>query len=101
MDLVKQFISAAKGRGQTVVLPEGSDARVIAAARRLVDEQIAEPIVLGMPEEIDQAAKQAGVETRGLRLVNQCESESFDSYMAAYVVERCPNESVAKRMVAR
>ena len=47
MDLVEQFISKAKGRGQTVVLPEGADSRVVAAARRLVDEQIAVPIVLG------------------------------------------------------
>lgn len=101
MDLVTQLISAAKGSDYTVVLPEGSDPRVIAAARRLVDEQIAEPIVLGTPEEIEQAAKQAGVETRGLRIVNPAESESFDRYTAAYAAERGLKESVAKRMVAR
>lgn len=101
MDLVKKFIEMAKGRGQTVVLPEGSDSRVIAAARRLVDEQIAEPIVLGTPDEISQAASQAGVETRGIRTVNPAESESFDRYGAAYASERGLKESVAKRMVGR
>jgi phosphate acetyltransferase len=101
MDLVKQFISAAKGRGQTVVLPEGSDSRVIAAARRLVDEQIAEPIVLGTPEEIDQAATKAGVSTSGLRTANPSESESFGAYTAAYAADRGLKESVARRMVAR
>jgi len=101
MDLVKHFISTAKGRGQTVVLPEGPDARVIAAARRLVDEQIAAPIVLGSPAEIDQAASQAGVSLDGVRTMNPAEAESFPSYTAAYAADRGLKESVAKRMVAR
>jgi phosphate acetyltransferase len=101
MDLVKQFVSAAKGRNQTVVLPEGSDARVITAARRLVDEQIAEPIVLGTPDEIDRAKTQAGVSVNGMRIVNPSESDSFESYVAAYASQRGLKESVAKRMVAR
>ncbi len=101
MDLVKHFISTAKGRSQSVVLPEGSDARVIAAARRLVDEQIAEPIVLGTPQEIDKAAAQAGVSATGLRTANPADAESFDSYASAYALERRLNERVAKRMVAR
>ena len=75
MDLVEQFISQAKGRGQTVVLPEGGDSRVIAAARRLVDQQIAVPIVLGTPEEIGEAAAKAEVAIDGVRTVNPAESE--------------------------
>lgn len=101
MDLIQQFISSSKGRRQTVVLPEGSDGRVIAAARRLVDEQIAEPIVLGTPQEIDQAASQAGVSANGIRTVNPAEAETFDSYAAAYASDRGLKESVAKRMVGR
>lgn len=101
MDLVKHFISAAKGRGQTVVLPEGSDARVIAAARRLVDDQIAEPIVLGAPAEIEQAATQAGVPLRGLRTVDPSNGDQFAKYTAAYATARGLKESVARRMVAR
>lgn len=101
MDLVKQFVSQAKGRGQTVVLPEGADARVIAAARRLVDEQIAEPIVLGTREEIDQAAAKAEVSVEGVRILNPSESGSLDSYVSAYASQRKLNEKVAKRMVAR
>src|SRR5437762_14261348 len=101
MDLVKQFISDAKGRGQTVVLPEGTDSRVLAAARRLVDEQIADPIVLGTPEDIESAAAQAGILVTGLRTVNPSMSKSFDSYVAAYAASRGLKESVAKRMVAR
>jgi phosphate acetyltransferase len=101
MDLVKQFIGAAKGRGQTVVLPEGADSRVVAAARRLVDEQIAEPIILGTPAEIEQAAGQAGVSIAGVRVVDPAASDAFAKYTSAYAADRGLKESVAKRMVAR
>lgn len=91
----------AKGGDHTVVLPEGSDPRVIAAARRLVEEQIARPIVLGCPEEIAQAAAQAGVALGDTRTIDPSEAEELDSYTAAYAAERGLNERVARRMVAR
>ena len=52
MDLVQQFIAAARTRSLTVVLPEGNDERVVLAARRLKDQSIAQPIILGKSEEI-------------------------------------------------
>jgi phosphate acetyltransferase len=101
MDLFQQFISTAKGHGQTVVLPEGTDSRVVTAARRLVDKQIAVPIVLGTPEEIDEAAAKAEVATDGLRTVNPAESSFLDSYVRAYAAQRKLNEKVARRMIVR
>ena len=100
-DLISQFMAAAKGRGHTVVLPEGSDPRVAAAARRIADEQIAEPIVLGAPEEIEQAAVEAGVALGGVRKINPAEADQLAGYTAAYAAERGLKESVAKRMVVR
>jgi phosphate acetyltransferase len=101
MDLIERFMAAVKGGGCTVVLPEGSDCRVIQAARRLVDDQIARPIVLGTAEEIDQAAKQAGVALVGVRTIHPLEADSFEAYASAYAADRGLNERVARRMVAR
>ena len=50
MDVISSFKEKVKGRKFKVVLPEGQDERIILAARRLKDEGIAEPIVLGKPE---------------------------------------------------
>lgn len=66
MDVIEQFESEAKGRGGAVVLPEGCDRRVLRAARRLADENLALPIVLGAPEEIAQAALEAGIKLDGI-----------------------------------
>ena len=39
-----------RGRGLRVVFPEGGDARIAAAAQRLRDEKLAEPILLDTPQ---------------------------------------------------
>jgi phosphate acetyltransferase len=100
-DLISGFLTAAKGRGRTVVLPEGGDARVIAAARRIADDQVAIPTILGAPDEIGQATKEAGVSLQGVRTIDPADAKELDAYTAAYAAERGLKEGVAKRMVAR
>ena len=46
MDIIKRLTIAAKARYGTLVLPEGDDPRIVAAARRLDDEGIARVVVL-------------------------------------------------------
>ena len=101
MDLIAHFMKQSKGRGSTVVLPEGGDARVTAAARRIADEQIAVPIVLGTQQEIDQAADEAGVALDGIRTIDPTEAKELEPYTSAYAAERGLKEGVAKRMVTR
>ncbi len=50
MNVLEICLAQIRGRGMRVVFPEGTDARIIAAARRLRDEGIAEPILLEHPE---------------------------------------------------
>ncbi|HLW11864.1 MAG TPA: phosphate acyltransferase [Casimicrobiaceae bacterium] len=47
MDVLAEARARIRGRGLKAVLPEGTDDRIVAAARRLRDEGLAEPIVLG------------------------------------------------------
>ncbi len=61
MDLLKQICAKAKGSGRTVVLPEGQDPRVIKAANLAVQENVAQIIVLGTPEEIVFSENAAGM----------------------------------------
>jgi phosphate acetyltransferase len=46
IDVLASARARIRGRGLTVVLPEGNDERIVAAARRLRDERLAEPVVL-------------------------------------------------------
>jgi phosphate acetyltransferase len=61
MGIVERVIEGLRGSERTVVLPEGDDQRILRAARRLADEAIARPIVLGSLQAVEAAAREADV----------------------------------------
>ena len=100
MDILKTFIEKVKGRKLSVVLPEGKDERIILAARRLKDEDIAEPIVLGKDEQIKAAVEKSGVSLDGIKVINPKESDRVDAYVARYIEGRDDiSAGVARRMI--
>jgi phosphate acetyltransferase len=54
MNVLESCRAQIRGRGMRVVFPEGTDARIIAAAQRLRDENLAEPILLVDPQSSDR-----------------------------------------------
>ncbi len=91
MDMVQDFFATARKRRLTVVLPEGEDVRILAAARRLKDEGLAEPIIL-------DAARDAGVDLDGLTLIDPKTNARLASYGAAAAAGR---EKMTPAMGAR
>ena len=79
--LAKPHGSASRSAAMTadlprLVLPEGADARIVAAARRLRDEAVACPVLLGAPDAADEAAvAQAMAETECSALATRRLSE--------------------------
>ncbi|MHA1154226.1 MAG: phosphate acyltransferase, partial [Alphaproteobacteria bacterium] len=101
MDPIAGFIAAAKANPQTVVLPEGAEPRVIAAARRLADEGVARPVLLGAREELTAAAGRAGGSLDGLETVDPDESADLDRYAEAYAAARGKAGAKVARRLAR
>ena len=102
MDIIGSFKEKARGKNLSVVLPEGRDERIIQAARRLKDEDIAQPIVLGKPEQIEAAIEKAGVDLDGVRTINPKESDKLDFYAERYSRQRDGiYTAVAKRIVVK
>lgn len=98
---MQNFVDRVRGRGLRVVLPEGSDERVVAAARRLLDERIAHPIVLGPSEAVRAAAEQAGVSLDGVELVDPLSDARLETFTALYTERRGLSEAVSRRLVKR
>jgi phosphate acetyltransferase len=84
MDIISSFRERARGRDLSVVLPEGRDERIVQAARRLKDERIARPIVLGKPEQIEAAIEKAGVNVDGIETIDPKTSGKLDVYAERY-----------------
>lgn len=102
MDIIGTFKTRAQGRNLSVVLPEGRDERVILAARRLREEAIAEPIVLGTPQEIEVAVARAGAALDGIRTIDPLTSERLDAYARRYSLRRMGiTPEVARRIVRK
>ena len=60
MSVLEDCFARIRGRGLRVVMPEAHDERIVAAARRLRDEGLAEPILLDgslSPERVDAYAQ--------------------------------------------
>ena len=60
METMSRFFTAVRGRGLSVVLPEGEEPRILQAARRVVDETLARPILLGAPQAVAARAREVG-----------------------------------------
>ena len=102
MDLIEQLIERAKSRPRSVVLPEGEDPRITLAARRLRDEGIARPVLVGERAALEAAAASAGVALDSIESVSPRTSDALDAYASLYVEGRPKaNERVAKRLLAR
>jgi phosphate acetyltransferase len=102
MDTVSCFKEKISGRGLSVVFPEGGDERIIQAVRRLKNEGIARPLVLGKPEQIEAAIKKAGVNFDGIETIDPGASDKLDAYVEKYIEGRDDiSAAVAKRMVIK
>jgi phosphate acetyltransferase len=102
MDLLEVFSKRIQGQNLSLVLPEGHDERIILATRRLCDSGLAQPVVLGKPEQIDIAAAKAGVALDEITIVAPKESERIEEYTQQYLSGReYLSAAIAKRMVSK
>ena len=71
MSGILQFIKdRARAQRQRIVLPEGGDLRILRAADLITAERLADVILLGKPDEIRSAAKQAAVDLASVTLID-------------------------------
>ncbi|MBD7895184.1 phosphate acetyltransferase [Limosilactobacillus sp. Sa3CUN2] len=87
MDLFDEIAAKIKGKGKTIVFPEGADKRIVGAAIRLKNDGLVEPILLGTEEEIKTTARQNNLDSDGLRIIDPAtypksdKQEMFDALL--------------------
>jgi phosphate acetyltransferase len=63
-----------------IVFPEGTEPRVLQAARQFFSLRLGVPILLGDPARIKETAASLSVSLEGIRLINPAESEDLDNF---------------------
>ncbi len=81
-----------------MVYAEGAEPRILAAARRVVDEELAAVTLLGDLAEITGAAEKLGIVLRGFDIVDPASNERLEHYAGLYSRGR---EQVSHGMVLR
>lgn len=102
MSLLDRLFEAARRKRAKVVLPEGDDARILAAARRLLEERIATPILLGEKAAIARAAENANIDLGGIELADPASDERVADYGAICASMRgMMTEAMGARLMAK
>jgi phosphate acetyltransferase len=100
--IIEELRQRARRRPRRVVLPEAGDARVAAAARRLLDEGIATPVLVGDAPTLASACAAAGVSEAGMQRIPAGAAERLDDYVALYLGNRPrARVAVARRAASR
>jgi phosphate acetyltransferase len=88
MDRLEEFKAAARKAGHRIVLPEGEDARIIAAAEIILRDGIGFPVLLGDPAIIVRQAEAAHVSLAGIEIVDPAASAKLSAFAGRLARER-------------
>lgn len=77
-----------QGKGISIVLPEGTDERILGAAERLAKEELVKPILVGNKEEISAKAASMNLTLAGVDIYDPATYEEMDAMVASFVERR-------------
>jgi phosphate acetyltransferase len=84
MSLLAQIREKAAVKGKTIVLPEGTEERTLQAIKGIIDNKIANPILLGDESEIKGKAAKIGADISGAEIINPATAAFKDDFVQAF-----------------
>jgi len=88
MGLLDKLRERARAERQRIVFPEGKDERIVEAACRLVERELAYPIVLGSKDSIEAMARKRGWSLDGVQIIEPARSDWLPSFVDFYFERR-------------
>ncbi|THB62537.1 MAG: phosphate acetyltransferase, partial [Spirochaetaceae bacterium] len=83
MSFIENMHQKAKEFQGSLVLPEGTEPRTIAAAQQIIDKGLARSVYLIGPEaEVNAAANKAGVSLKGVEIIDPSSYPKIKDYAA-------------------
>lgn len=85
MNVSKEIRMRAKKHKKTIVFPEGEELRIIQATQIIINESIANPVLLGKKDNIKKIAKENNIDLpEELKVINPKESDKLHDYSNVY-----------------
>jgi len=101
MGVAEGFVERARKSPMRIVFPEGTDPRILRAARRMKDESVGSPILIGNPAKVAEAATAEKIAVDDLPVIEPQTSPDLPRYAAEYARRREQKESVARRLLSK
>ncbi len=79
-EIARTTIEKAKNRPRKIVFPEGDQVKILKAAEQLVDEGLANPILIGKAEKIEKMIAENNIDKTGFTIVDPGTSDKLDFY---------------------
>src|SRR5213593_4078783 len=88
MRFIGNLIDKLQRHPKRIVFPEGTEPRILQAARQFYSLRLGAPILLGDRTVIKAAAERLNVSLEGVRIVNPAESEDLENFAQRYELLR-------------
>ena len=79
-EIMRLIINKAKKEPKKIVFPEGSEPKILRACQIIIDEQIANPILLGSKESINEQSKFLNLDLSAAQIVDPDKSNQLEKY---------------------
>lgn len=84
-DFFGEVRTKIEGSNKTIILPEGTDVRVLEAAARLQNEGLLKPVLIGNEEEVNGIAKDAGIDVSEVEIIDPAKASYFEELVTSFV----------------
>ena len=81
-EITRNIINKAKADPKRIVFPEGDNEKILRAAKELIEEGIAIPILIGNEGKIRDAMAELGIDLNGVSIIDPATYEKSDEYAA-------------------
>lgn len=101
-NVMETIYAKAKAARKRVVLPEADDVRTVVAAQKIVEQGLAQVILVGAEEKISEAAAKSGADISGCTVVVPSQSIYLEKYAQQFYELRKPKgmtEEAARQAV--
>lgn len=88
MRFIGSLIEKLQRHPKRIVFPEGTEPRVLQAARQFHSLRLGVPILLGDRSKIKEVAELLNVSLEGVRIINPAESEELDNFVRRFELLR-------------
>ena len=81
MAFIDSIKERAKQNKKTICLPETEDKRTLLAAAKVLEEGLANVVLVGNEEKVDEASKWLNIDLTGATVVDPATSPKLDAYV--------------------